>query len=208
MKKLTAFLLAALLLLSLTACAENNSNPTKGTEANNKPETTQATEAPKKDVTPAEAEAAIAKALGEGYLCTVDIPEEELPLSNMADLDLSKINAYVGKQAAVTAVNMDTVIVLDCKDGYAEEAVKTLNENFGRTVSYIRQYPFGVAKVEGARLYRVDNLVLFILAGAAYSGEDPEAEAKLAADEYQKIDDAVKALFGSLPENLISVPAR
>ncbi len=90
---------------------------------------------------------------------------------------------------------------------YADEAVKLLNESFTQTVEYIRQYPFGVAKVEGARLYKVGNTVMLIIAGA-YADENASAEdeAKLAASEYEKIDNALKELFGTLPENLVVIP--
>ena len=84
MKKLIAFVLTALMLFSLAACTENTKDPTKGTETTKSPE--------QKTATPAEVEAAVAAALGEGYLCTVDIPGEEMIMSSMADLDMTKID--------------------------------------------------------------------------------------------------------------------
>ena len=192
------------MLLTLAACSEKEKEPSKTDPAKTE-SPVQTTEAKTVDVSPAEVEAALAKALGDGYLCAADITEEELPLSAMGELDMAKIESYVGKQALVTALNLDTVVVVKCKDGYAEDAVKLLNASFNRTVSYVRQYPFGVAKVEGARLYRVGDVVMYILAGAAYDGENAEEEAKLAAEEYQKIDDVIKTLFGTLPENLASI---
>lgn len=193
MKKLIALLLAALMVFSLAACStsKNNNN-------SNEPVNT--------DKTPAEIEAAIAKALGEGYLATVDVPEEELFTSAIGRLDLTKVKTYVAKQAVIPSVDLDSVVIAECEDGYADEAVSLLNEAYAQTIDYIRQYPFGVAKVEGARLYKVGNTVMLIIAGASYDGEDGEAEAKLAAEEYEKVDAALKDLFGSLPENLAVVP--
>jgi len=102
---------------------------------------------------------------------------------------------------------MDAVVIAECEDGYADEAVKQLNESFAQTVDYIRQYPFGVAKVEGARLYKIGNTVMLIIAGASADEKaSAEDEAKLAASEYEKIDNALKALFGTLPENLAVIP--
>lgn len=191
MKKIIAIVLAAVMALSLAACGSNT--PKKPDDI-------------KTDATPAEIEAVVAKALGDGYLATVDVPEEELFMSALGYLDLTKVKSYVARQAAVTSVDLDTVVIVECEDGYAEEAVAKFNESFAQTISYIRQYPFGVAKVEGARLYQVGNTVIYIIAGAAYDGEDAEAEAKLAADEYRKVDDALKGLFGALPQNLIQMP--
>lgn len=193
MKKLFALLLAALMVFSLAACStsKNNNN-------SNEPVNT--------DKTPAEIEAAIAKALGEGYLATVDVPEEELFTSAIGRLDLTKVKTYIAKQAVIPSVDLDSVVIAECEEGYVDEAVALLNESYAQTIDYIRQYPFGVAKVEGARLYKVGNTVMLIIAGASYDGEDGEAEAKLAAKEYEKVDAALKDLFGSLPENLAVVP--
>lgn len=190
MKKWIVFILAALMLLSMAACGSNSGE----------------TEAPLKAATPAEIEAAVAAALGDGCLATVDVPEEELFTSPLGDLDLSRVKSYVAKQSEVVSVDVDTIVIAECEDGYADEAVAKLNEAYGRILSYIRQYPFGVAKVEGARLYKVGSTVMLIIAGASYDGEDSEAEARLANEEYQKIDEALKGLFGSLPQNLIQIP--
>ena len=66
-------------------------------------------------------------------------------------------------------------------------------------VSYIRQYPFGTAKVMNACIYQSGDYVLYIIAGASYDGEDSEAENKLAVSEYAKIDEALKSVLGTLP---------
>ena len=65
---------------------------------------------------------------------------------------------------------------------------------------------FGTAKVMNARIYQSGDYVLYIIAGASYDGEDSEAENKLAVSEYAKIDEALKSVLGTLPENLAVVP--
>lgn len=210
MKKYITLAVAALMALSLTGCSENKngsslpSNNNSSTSDTEKPESKPESKPEEnKQASPAEVEAAIAKALGDGYLCTVPVNESELFLSNMAGLDISQLDSYIATITPVPAVNADTVIVLKCKEGYADEAVSILNENYARNISYIRQYPFSVAKVEGARLYKFGNTVMFIIAGNyAPSDASAEDEAKLAASEYEKIDNVIKELFGSLPENL------
>lgn len=155
--------------------------------------------------TPAEIEQKIAEAIGkDNYLCDTNIDKDWL--QNSYQLDMSKIESYVAKQNSIASVNVDTVIVLKVKDGYADEAVKALNDNYSQLVSYIRQYPFGTAKVLSARLYQSGNYIIYVVAGASYDGEDSEAEAKLAVSEYAKIDEAIKGVFGTLPENLAVVP--
>ena len=217
MKRIIALLLAALMLLSLTACsseapAESTSAAESQAETTKAPETTPAATEPEsttaeaKALTPAEIEAAIAKAIGEGYLSTEEVTGEDLEFSVIGAMDRAKIKDFIVKQAVVTATNLDKVVIVQCEDGYADEAVALLNEDFAQALNYVRQYPFGVAKVEGARLYKVDNTVMFIIGGASADPEaTDEAQAELADAEYAKIDKVIEDLFGSVPENLAIV---
>ncbi len=192
MKRMTLIFLSLMMVFNLAACGANDK---KTTEVDSDSIT----------VTPAEIEQKIADAIGkDNDLCDTEIEKEWL--QNSYQLDLSKVESYVAKQNSISSVNLDTVIILKTKDGYADEAVSLLNDSFSQTVSYIRQYPFGTAKVLNARLYRNGNYVIYIIAGASYDGEDAEEEAKLAASEYAKIDEAVQSVFGTLPENLAVVP--
>lgn len=190
MKKFVLILLSLAMVFSMAACGQNG-NDNKG----------------KTDVTttPAEIEQKIAEAIGkDNYLCDTDIDKDWL--QNVYRLDLSQVDEYVAKQNSIGSVNPDTVIVLKVKDGYSDEAVKAINEGYAQIVSYIRQYPFGTAKVLNARLYQSGNYIIYVVAGASYDGEDSEAEAKLATSEYAKIDEAVKGVFGTLPKNAAVVP--
>ena len=187
MKKFLLLFLSAAIILGLAAC---------GKGADNGGTTT---------VTPAEIEQKIADAVGkDNYLCDTEIDKDWL--QSTFQLDMSKVESYVAKQNSIGSVNPDTVVILKTKDGYAAEAVKALNTYYAQIVDYIRQYPFGTAKVMNARLYQSGDYVIYIIAGASYDGEDSEAEAKLAVSEYAKIDEAVKSVFGTLPDNLAVVP--
>lgn len=213
MKKYIATITAAVLALMLTACSNTESKPNDPQSSNSgninnestsktdsKPDTPQSA-AP----SPKEIEAAIAKALGDGYLCTANVPDEEMGLSCIGWLDLTKVDEYVVKQPTIYA--QDAVGIVKCKEGYADEAAKILNDRFAQSISYIRQYPHDVAKVEGTRIYRVGDILMYITAGAPTTAEmSDEDAAKLAASEYEKIDNTIKELFGSLPENLAVIP--
>lgn len=195
-KKIALILLSLVMALGIVACGKATDN--KKTDDNGKGNTTVT-------ATPAEIEQKIADAIGkDNYLCDTEIDKDWL--QNSFQLDMSKVESYVAKQNSIASVNPDTVIVLKTKDGYADEAVKLLNESFAQMVSYIRQYPFGTAKVMNGRLYQSGNYVIYVIAGASYDGEDTEAEAKLATSEYAKIDEAVKSVFGTLPKNSAVVP--
>ena len=160
MKRMVMIFLSLMMVLNLAACGSNDK---KTTEVDSNVVT----------VTPAEIEQKIADAIGkDNYLCDTEIEKDWLQISYQ--LDLSKVESYVAKQNSISSVNLDTVIILKTKDGYADEAVSLLNDSFGQTVSYIRQYPFGTAKVLNARIYRTGNYVIYVIAGASYDGEDAE----------------------------------
>lgn len=197
MKKFALILLSLVMVFSVVACGGNDGKDDK--KGNNGKNNTTAA------ATPADIEKKIADAIGkDNYLCDTEVEKDWL--QNSFGLDLSKVESYVAKQNSISSVNPDTVIVLKVKDGYADEAVKTLNTAFAQMVSYIRQYPFGTAKVMNARLYQSGNYVIYVIAGASYDGEDAEAEAKLANTEYAKIDEVIKGVFGTLPKNAAVVP--
>lgn len=193
MKRIVAGLLIMMMVLSLVACggSENGEN---GEENNNVIE----------NPTPEDIENAIINAIGEdAYLCDKVIDEEEMGLTIMADIDLTKVEAYIGKQNKVTAVCHDCLVILQCKDGYEDEVIPILNVNYSAICGYVRLYPFGTAKVQAARLYKIRNYVIFVIAGKDLDNDASEAEvAENVEAEYAKIDEAIKGIFGELPENL------
>lgn len=193
MKRIILIFMSLIMIFSFAAC--NKGAGDKKAEDNNSGDISAVT------VTPAEIEQKIAAAVGsENYLCDTEIDKDWL--QNSFGLDLSKVESYSAKQNSISSVNPDTVIVLKTKDGYANEAAEILNTSFEQMVGYIRQYPFGTAKVLNARLYQSGDYVIYVIAGASYDGDDAEAEAKLAVAEYEKIDEAIEEIFGALPENL------
>ena len=216
MKKYLAIAFAALMVMSLAGCSNSTNSSSDSSSAGSTVNSDSASDKSddssdsdpnaENDVSPVDVEAAIAKALGDGYLSTVDAPEDELFSTVVSSIDFSQVGDYVIKQARVSAVNPDTVVVLNCKSGYADTAVDLINESYAQTLSYSRLYSFSVAKVEGARLYKFGDTVIFVIGGAlAENGASAEDKAKLAASEYEKIDNAIKELFGTLPENLAVV---
>lgn len=200
MKRIMLIFMSLIMIFSFAAC--NKGAGDKKAEDNNSGNNSGDISAV--TVTPAEIEQKIAAAVGsENYLCDTEIDKDWL--QNSFGLDLSKVESYSAKQNSISSVNPDTVIVLKTKDGYANEAAEILNTSFEQMVGYIRQYPFGTAKVLNARLYQSGNYVIYVIAGASYDGDDAEAEAKLAVAEYEKIDEVIEGIFGALPENLAVV---
>lgn len=203
MKKIIAFILVALMMMSLAACGQD-----KKPNDNNKPDqnNSQNVDDNKKNVntSPAEIEKKLKAALDKNYYCDVDKVKDDL--SGYWGLDLSQIEAYVAKENTIAAVNPDLVIILKVKDGYADKAVEALNTGFAQTVDYIRQYPFGTEKVLNGRIFKNGNYVALIIAGqTAEENTTAEQEAKMAEADYKKIDSVWKDLFGEA-KNLAVVP--
>ena len=166
-KRMMCLLLAAGVAIGLSACQkpQHSDDPKQSSTAQPGTSATQpgTTTAPL-SLTAAEVEQKIAEAIGaDQYLCTVDIEKETL--ETYYGLDGSQIEDFCAKQNAISSVNPDTVIVLKLKRGYADTAVEKLNTGYAQLVGYIRMYPFGTAKVLNARLYQIDDYVLYIIAG-------------------------------------------
>lgn len=221
-------LLLVLLMLFLTGCgakgskADNKtSNNSKANENNKTTDNTNKTPTPDngntnktpsdngnwngKTYTPAEIEAAIARVIGDGYNATVDVPMEEMYSCALADADFSKIENYVAKLTLVPSVQQDQVVIATAKDAaYADELVTLYNKEYERSTMYAKQYPMEPHKLTRARIYKVGNTVMYIIAGRSpEQGMDDTACINLADAEYKKIDDMIRDLYGYLPENLL-----
>ena len=87
MKKAITSVLALCMALSMAACSAKTQT-SDATTAN-----TSASEQAAKSAEPKDIEAAIAKAVGDGYLATVEVAADDLYLTPLADLDMSKISS-------------------------------------------------------------------------------------------------------------------
>lgn len=217
MRKIELVILAGVMALSLSACAgkkdtqqetTTQQTTTQQNETQTQKETDKDSDNKKNDsdsVSIKSIEDAVVQVIGEeNYLC--DVEKDKTMLFARLELDESQIVEYIAKENSISSVHLDQIMIFKVKDGYADTVVDKINDDFAQTVSYVRQYPFGVAKVLNARLYKSGEYVVFVLAGADYDGEDSEAEEKLAEEEYAKIDKAMEGIFGEVPENLLVIP--
>ena len=216
-RKIELVILAGVMALSLSACAgkkdaqqetTTQQTTTQQNETQTQKETDKDSDNKKNDsdsMSIKSIEDAVVQAIGEeNYLC--DVEKDKTMLFARLELDESQIVEYIAKENSISSVHLDQIMIFKVKDGYADTVVDKINDDFAQTVSYVRQYPFGVAKVLNARLYKSGNYVVFVLAGADYDGDDSEAEEKLAEVEYAKIDKTMEGIFGAVPENLLVIP--
>jgi len=209
-KRVIAIVACMVMVLSLAACGGNNSGRNEkktstASETESNSEITNNTEENKGEKQNTGENVAkkladeIIKAVGENNGFDVDISAEELYLVGLSDIDLTQVNEIVVKQNAISAVNPDTLVIVDCKDGYADTVLGFMKDAYDQNKSYQEQYPFAVEKVNNTRIYQQDNLIIYVIAGGNTPEQDVEAFVEA---EYKKIDDAIQNVLGKLPSNL------
>lgn len=189
MKRVITLLLSLMLILSLAACGGNSNNGGK----------TEVT------LTAAEVLDSLKKSLGESY--TSDTAETEDRMTNYWGLDLSQVESWAAETNSNSSLNSDCAIILKVKDGYANTAATALQTGFDQIVSYNRMYDMDLQRVLQGRLYINGNYVALIIEGQQGDWQaSAEDQAKFAAEEAAKVDEAWKAVFGAAV-NAITIPA-
>lgn len=125
-------------------------------------------------------------------------------LVNYYGLDREKIESWAAESSSNSALDPSSAVILQVKDGYAQEAAAALQEGFSQVLSYARMYDMQVAKVEEARLFVNGNYVALLILGAEGDWEaDAETQAQFAADEAAKVDAAWETIFGSAENSIV-----
>ena len=180
MKRIITLLLSLMLVLSLAACGNSNNNSGK----------TEVT------LTAAEVLESLKKSLGESY--TSDTAETEDRMTGYWGLDLSQVESWAAETNSNSALQSDCAIILKVKDGYANDAAALLQTGFDQIVSYNRMYDMDLQRVLQGRLYINGNYVALLIEGQQGDWQaSAEDQAKFAAEEAAKVDEAWKAIFGA-----------
>lgn len=187
MKKVTALLLALMMVLSLAACGNANDNGSKDNGSTTVDKTAQ------------EVLDALKEKLGDSYGC--DLAEDEDRMTNYYGLDMSKIDSWAAESSENSALDPSTAVVLKVKDGYAQDAAALLQERYDQVLDYVRMYSMNVAQVEQARLFVNGNYVALLILGQL--PDENADEAKLAQDEAAKVDAAWQDIFGSASNQIV-----
>ena len=189
MKRILTFLLALSLALSLTACG--------GKADDNKGKTDV-------DMTAQEILDTLKEKLGDSFEC--DTAGAEDTMSGYWGLDMSKVESWASMSNSNSAINPSSAVILQVKDGYAQDAAALLQTGYEQVLSYSRMYNMDLQKVLQARLFVNGNYVALLILGATGDWQLSEEElAKFAAEEAAKVDAAWSGIFGSA-ENVIVIP--
>ena len=186
-KKVTALLLALMMVLSLAACG--------GKQDNNKNDP-----APAADMTAQQVLDTLKEKLGDSYGC--DLAEDEDRMTNYYGLDLSQIDSWAAESSKNSALDASTAVVLKVKDGYAQDAAAALQTSYDQVLDYSMMYSMNLPMVQQARLFVSGNYVALLILGQL-PDDNTADEAKLAQDEAAKVDAAWQALFGSASNQIV-----
>ena len=186
-KKVTALLLALMMVLSLAACG--------GKQDNNKNDP-----APAADMTAQQVLDTLKEKLGDSYGC--DLAEDEDRMTNYYGLDLSQIDSWAAESSKNSALDASTAVVLKVKDGYAQDAAAALQTSYDQVLDYSKMYSMNLPMVQQARLFVSGNYVALLILGQL-PDDNTADEAKLAQDEAAKVDAAWQDIFGSASNQLV-----
>lgn len=188
MKKVTALLLALMMVLSLAACGNANDNGNKDNGSTTVDKTAQ------------EVLDALKEKLGDSYGC--DLAESEDRMTNYYGLDLSQIDSWAAESSENSALDASTAVVLKVKDGYAQDAAAALQTSYDQVLDYSKMYSMNLPMVQQARLFVSGNYVALLILGQL-PDDNTADEAKLAQDEAAKVDAAWQELFGSASNQIV-----
>ena len=186
-KKVTALLLALMMVLSLAACG--------GKQDNNKNDP-----APAADMTAQQVLDTLKEKLGDSYGC--DLAEDESRMTGYYELDMSKIDSWAAESSENSALDPSTAVVLKVKDGYAQDAAAALQTSYDQVLDYSKMYSMNLPMVQQARLFVSGNYVALLILGQL-PDDNTADEAKLAQDEAAKVDAAWQELFGSASNQIV-----
>ena len=189
MKRILTFFLALTMVLSLAACvgkADDNKGKTEVT------------------MTAQEIMDTLKEKLGDSFGC--DVAETEDNISGYWGLDMGQVESWASMSNSNSAVNSSYAVIVKVKDGYAQDAAALLQTGYEQILSYSRMYNMDLQKVLQARLFVNGNYAALLILGAQGDWEaSDEVQAKFAAEEAAKVDEAWSGIFGSA-DNSITVP--
>lgn len=186
MKKAIALLLAVMMVLSLAACGSSDSGSKDNHTKNSK--------------TAQEVLNTLKAALGDSYGC--DLAEDKDRMTNYYGLDMSKIDSWAAESSENSALDPSIAVVLQVKDGYAEDAAALLQTGYDQVLDYSKMYNMNLPMVQQARLFVNGNYVALLILGQM-PDESTADESKLAQDEAAKVDAAWTDIFGSASNQIV-----
>ena len=188
MKKAVVCLCTGMLVLSMVACGRNDEGqsqdsqtPTESSQQNTTEPTAspEATGESQEDIQTSglkNIRQTLVEVLGENYW-----PNTEIPAEYLEDYGLTSdmYEDFYGEMPMIST-NVDTVIVVQAKEGQVTAVEEVLNNYRDDLVNDTMQYPMNVGKIQASRIEIFGDFVCFVQLGAdttEFYGEDGDEEA-------------------------------
>ena len=188
MKKAVVCLCTGMLVLSMVACGRNDEGQMQESQSqteNSVQNTAEPTQSPEATTAPLESDdaselenirQAVVEVLGENYW-----PNTEIEAEFLEDYGLTTemYEDFYG-EVPMISTNVDTLIVVQAKEGQVEAVEEALNSYRDNLVNDTMQYPMNVGKIQASRIETFGNYVCFVQLGADTTevyGEDGDEEA-------------------------------
>ena len=215
MKKLLVWLSVGVLALGVAGCG--NTEDGSGSSDNNVPESSaspEPTQAPEPTDAPDEGgqggdvsdsgwsaemenmRAAVADLLGENYFPNVAMPAEYL--ENIIGISPDMYDDFFGEMPLIST-NVDMLIVIKPAEGQADAVEEALNSYRDNNVQNSVQYPMNIGKVQGSRVGRAGDYVVFVQLGGDIMEYAEQGDAAVIA-YFQQVNDEVIELIGGLSQ--------
>ncbi len=187
MKKAVVCLCAGMLVLSMVACGRNDEGQSQESQTpteSSQQLPTESTPSPEPTGEPQEEQISelknvrqvLVEVLGENYWPNTEIPAEYL---EEYGLTTDMYEDFYGEMPMIST-NVDTLIVVQAKEGQVTAVEEVLNEYRDNLVNDTMQYPMNVGKIQASRIETFGNYVCFVQLGADttdFYGEDGDEEA-------------------------------
>ncbi len=200
MKKLLAMLLALMMVLSLAACGNKNTEEPAAPEepsssVEETPETPEETpeETPAGEVDPKleELHTALKEAYGENYLPSM--PLDETMMSEVVGVNMDNVESFIAEMPMMSA-HVDTFIGIKAKEGKADQVEEELKAYHTNIVENSMQYPMNEEKVKASQVIRKGDYVFMMMLGQI-PDETITDTAKFAQEQMQIGLDKLEEIF-------------
>lgn len=178
MRKISIYLAAATLLLTMTACGDKTDagdvSDTSGTSEIKQESTENTGSAENTGEAPSFEEGgwseemtqiknAVVDALGENYWPDMQLDPDMLDTNYGISADMYE--DYLAEIPMISG-NVDTLLIIKAKSDTVDEVEDILHDYHDTQVNDALQYPMNIGKVQAARVERIDNYVCYVQLGA------------------------------------------
>lgn len=210
MKKLIGFLLAGVLVFSLTACGKNAAGDNQKPGENGQDAAEESTDGSQTEVidesvtnygvgvTMDEIKAALVDTFGENYWPDTEIPADML--QELCGITPDMYEEYFAESPMIST-NVDTVIIVKAKEDQVTAVEEAMNAYRDTLVNDTMQYPMNIGKIQASRIETFGQYVCFVQLGADTTKEEEIGDEAIIEKCQQDNELALEIIQNTLAKN-------